>query len=145
MNPVTTDRRGRRVDPPSSEAIRAVRRESMRRRRAAAGALRELYPAVRVVRLELRFESASGWTPAGLAHALYPSAPAYFHFECPFGDCDGAFDIAASVATVVASGEHVVSGSQSCTGSRAAPNLQRQPCGLVAHHRITVCYESDPA
>lgn len=143
MSQGTVDRRGRRVDPPSSEAIRAVRRESMRRRRAAAGTLRSLYPSVRLIRLELSFETASGWTPADLTHALYPPAPAYFHFECPFGDCDGAFDIQAVVAALVDAGGHAASGSQSCTGSRAAPALQRQPCGLVAHHRVTVCYETD--
>jgi hypothetical protein len=144
MSRVTQDSRGRRVDPPSSEACRAVRRESMRRRRAAAATLRSLYPEVRSIRLELRFESASGWTPADLTHALYPSAPAYFHFECPFGDCDGAFDIETLVAAAVAAGDAAVSGHQSCAGSRAAPAQQRRPCGLVAHHRVTVQYVADP-
>ena len=52
MSVVVTDRRGRRVDPPSSEASRAVRREAMRRRRATGGPAEQTFATL--LGLELR-------------------------------------------------------------------------------------------
>jgi hypothetical protein len=132
-----------RVEAPSSQSIRAVRREQMRRRRAATRSLRGTYPSVASIRLELQFESSAGWSPAALSHVLYPPAPAFFQFECPYGDCDGDFDLTAIVGKLMADGVAQASGTLQCPGFRAAAGLQRQACGLLAHYRITPFPQGD--
>ena len=93
-----------RIVSRTTRSLLEQKREKSLRRRVAAGNIAKAYPRVELVRLQLRFLPASGSVPAAQIHALYPSAPAYFEFACPYGDCDGSFDLNAVVQPFLAKG-----------------------------------------
>jgi hypothetical protein len=121
-------------------------REQLLRRRVAAGTLGNAYPDVEQVRVELRFATSASAVPASQRHALYPSAPAYFEFPCPFGDCDGSFDLNGVASPLLKNSDSQADGTIGCSGSRICSGMTRQPCSLRADYWITAQYQasSDP-
>lgn len=115
-------------------------REQSLRRRAAAGTLGRAFPEVERIRVELRFGSSVGSAPAAQVHALYPPAPAYFEFACPFGDCDGSFDLNGVASPLLANSSPQAHGTIQCSGSRTCSGTTRQPCSLRADYWITAHY-----
>lgn len=120
-------------------------REQLLRRRAAAGTLGNVYPDVEQIRVELRFTASATAVPAAQRHALFPSAPAYFEFACPFGDCDGSFDLNGVASPLLKKSDLQADGSLQCTGSRARSGMERQPCSLRADYWITAQYQTRSA
>lgn len=121
-------------------ASRLAQRERMRRDRAAARAVGVAFPAVQQLRLELEFSGACASAPAWQAHVLHPSARAFFEFQCPYGDCDGRFDLTNAVNAALASPEHRTMGTLECTGLRARDYLSKQTCALHLRYAIHVMY-----
>ena len=76
---------------------------------------------------------------------LYPPAPAYFEFACPFGDCDGSFDLNGVASPLLKKAHPHADGSIQCSGSRTRAGLPRQPCSLRADYRITAQYQTSSA
>jgi hypothetical protein len=134
-----------RLTAPSSRQILDQRRERTRRRRIAAGALGEAFPAVEQVRVQLEFIDSSSHPPSGQIHMIYPSAPAYFEYACPYGDCDGGFDLNDAVAAMASATESLDEGETECTGSRAGVGPAKRPCELRARYRILAQYAAPPA
>src|ERR1700741_1689475 len=77
----------------TTRSLLEQKREKALRRRTAAGTIAHSFPSVAQVRLQLRFVATTGPVPAAQVHSLFPSAPAYFEFACPYSDCDGSFDL----------------------------------------------------
>jgi hypothetical protein len=119
-------------------------REQSLRRRAAAGSIGKAFPGVEQIRVELRFGASASSAPAAQRHALYPSAPAYFEFACPLGDCDGSFDLNGVAALLLKNSDSQANGTIQCSGSRAGGGITRQPCSLRADYWITVQYQARP-
>ena len=117
-------------------------REQSQRRRAAAGSIGKAYPRVEQIRVELRFGASANSAPAAQRHALYPSAPAYFEFACPLGDCDGSFDLNDVASPLLMKSGPQSHGTIQCSGTRAGGGMTRQPCGLRADYWITVQYRA---
>lgn len=115
-------------------------REQAQRRKAAAGTLGNAFADVDQVRIVLRFVASAGTVPAAQLHTLYPSAPAYFEFACPFGDCDGSFDLNGIATQLLANSDAQVKGSLRCTGSRTCGELPRKACSLRVEYWITAQY-----
>lgn len=113
------------------------RGERLRRSRAAAVALGATFPSVQQLRLEFRFEGAGTHTPAAQSHQLYPSARAFFEFPCPYGDCDGQFDLTEVVRRTVADHAHASCGTIVCSGSRPLGYSPKQPCRLYLVYSVT--------
>jgi hypothetical protein len=136
-----------RLATPSTRSGLEHRREQSRRRRAAAPLLGNLFPAVGQVSVQLRFLDWVGRSPCSQLHMVYPPAPAYFEFACPYGDCDGAFDLNEIARELMRDSMQSTDGTIVCPGTRTGAALTRQPCGLRAAYRITAHYEaaSDPA
>jgi hypothetical protein len=126
-----------RLTAPSSRSTVDQRREQSRRRRVGAGTLAVSFPDLAQLRIQLKFEDASDRPPTGQVHDLYPSAPAFFEFACPYGDCDGIFDLREAVASMFAAAAHQGSGAMACPGCRTGPAVARQPCGLRAVYTIS--------
>lgn len=124
----------------SGQSLLEQRREQSRRKRAAAGTLSNEFPTVELVRIELSFPVTTGPAPAGQAHVMYPPAPAYFEFACPYGDCDGGFDLNKVASSLMASSAPHAEGTVQCSGSRIG--MSRLPCSLHAHYRIAAEYEA---
>lgn len=128
---------------PPHAAVRQERTEQLRRDRAAAQALRSAFPAVQQLRLDMQFEGSTANIPTAQSHVLYPPAPAFFTFPCPYADCDGQFDLTAAVNAALAEPSHEAQGALECSGTRVGERASRQPCRLRLVHRIAAVYHPD--
>lgn len=122
----------------SGQSLLEQRREQSRRKRVAAGTLDDQFPAVARIRVELSFPETAGPAPSRQLHDMYPPAPAYFDFACPYGDCDGGFDLNQVAASLMKSSTPHADGTIGCSGNRIG--MARLPCGLRAHYRIAAEY-----
>jgi hypothetical protein len=120
------------------------RMERLRRDRAAAAVLRAAFPKVQELHLELTFTSTTANTPAFQSHRLHPPARAFFHFPCPYADCDGHFDLAAAVDTALADPASHSKGMLECSGLRAGERTTKQMCGLRLDYSITAILHGEP-
>jgi hypothetical protein len=130
-----------RLGPPNSTNTRQERRDQLRRNRATAQPLRAAFPAVQQVRIELRFEGPSASTPTSQSHVLYPPAPAFFEYSCPYADCDGQFDLSSAVKAVLADATRPADGVIECNGLRARDHASKQPCLLQLLYTVTATYQ----
>lgn len=130
-------RRAKRNDAPSRE-----RDEQLRSARAGAQPLRVAFPTASVVNVHLRFLPATAPLHAAQSFVLYPAAKAFFAYPCPYGDCDGIYDLAADAARALAGDTSRVTGVSECAGARSRDGLQRQLCGLRLSYTISATRES---
>ena len=126
--------------PLSAAAARQERTDRLRRDRAAALTLRTVFPAIRQLRLELKFEGTTANTPASQSHVLHPPARAFFTFPCPYADCNGQFDLTGAVDAALGDQAHETEGILECAGVRAWDYASKQPCRLQLHFRVTATY-----
>ena len=122
---------------------RLERRERWRLDRANALALREVFPAVQELRIELSFESTTTSTPTSQSHVLHPPARAFFEFRCPYSDCDGQFDLTRAVNSALADPAHQAEGVLECGGARARDRGSKQPCQLRLIYTVTAIRQRD--
>jgi hypothetical protein len=127
----------------SPAAERQERRDRLRRDRAAALALREVFPAVQQLRLELLFQGSTSTTPAPQSHTLHGPARAFFEFPCPYADCDGYFDLSAAVKAALADGTHRTTGELGCSGKRAVRVGAKELCRLRLSYIVTAICQPD--
>ena len=120
------------------------RMERLRRDRAASLVLRAAFPTVQELCLELKFTSTTANTPAFQSHRLHPPARAFFHFPCPYADCDGHFDLAAAVDNALADSASHSEGMLECSGLRAGERTTKQLCGLRLDYKVTAILHADP-
>ena len=120
-----------------SAVTRQDRSAQLRRDQEAAPKLRAMFPAVDQLRIELNFEGGGASTPVPQSRILHPPARAHFSFPCPYGDCDGRFELAAAVQTVVDDPAHRLEGVIECAGSRASESASKSPCRLRLHFTLT--------
>ena len=124
-------------------AKRQERRERFRHSRATALALREVFPAVRQLRLDLLFRSSGPTTPAMQSHTLHAAAHAFFEFRCPYADCDGQFDLGTAVRAALADPTHHATGELECSGKRAVRVGASELCQLHLSYTVTASFEAD--
>lgn len=116
---------------------RQDRAAQFHRDQLAAPKLRAAFPTVEQLRFELKFEGGGASTPVPQSHVLHPPARAYFAFRCPYADCDGRFDLAAAVDSVVGDPSHRTEGVLACGGSRASDYAAKPACQLRLHFTVT--------
>jgi hypothetical protein len=121
----------------SPAAERQQRRDRLRRDRAAALALREVFPAVQQLRLDLSFQGAGSTAPATQSHILHAAAQAFFKFPCPYADCDGYFDLGAAIEAAAADPAQPTMGTLECPGKRAVRVGAKEPCQLRLIYTVT--------
>jgi hypothetical protein len=126
-------------------ATASSRRDELRRARAAAPTLRAACPAAAAVRVDLAFHEASGPAHAPQAFSIYPPGKAHFVYECPFGDCDGMYDLGEIALGVLGTGKRRARGTLTCGGHRARNGKSDNRCGLAATYSIVVLDGSDDA
>lgn len=113
--------------------------------RARAASLREAFPHVAAIRIELRFDDRSENLPSPQLHTLYPAARAFFRFACPCAECDGDFDLAPAVHALLDDANRAAAGADlsargrlSCQGIRARDRASGRPCPLELSYRLTI-------
>ena len=128
--------------PPSPEASRLERADRLRRERAAAIPMRVAFPGIRLLRIELTFESSSVSTPTPQLHVLHPAARAFFDFRCPYADCDGGFDLTPAVSAALANQTGTTRGTLECSGDRPERHSVQRPCNLRLRYTIAATYQT---
>jgi len=116
----------------------ADRRDGLRQARAAAPTLRSVHPTAALVRVELAFQEESGLAHAPQAFSVYPPAKAHFVYACPFGDCDGVYDLNEIALDALGSGKRRTRGRLTCSGTRSRNGKQDCPCELAATYSLVV-------
>jgi hypothetical protein len=131
------------LPPKRKPAPASDRRDVLRKARAAAPTLRTACPEAAVVRVELAFDSQSQPVHAPQTFSLYPPAKAHFVFACPFGDCDGAYDLNSIAFDALQAGKRRTRGRLTCSGHRARDGKSANACELAATYSITVRLEKE--
>jgi hypothetical protein len=121
------------------------RKERLRRAADAAQTLRSACPNAALVIVQLQFLPAAAPPHAAQSFSLYPGARAFFEYACPYGDCDGIYELGAAASQALSPEHPDVSGTLECSGLRSRNGLQRQPCGLRVDYTITVRREPERA
>lgn len=121
------------------------RRTQMQTARAAAPALRERFPQIGRLCIELDFAHPGGITPSPQQHTLHPAARAFFRFPCPCAECDGDFDLTNVVMAVLKQpeprGRHatrMASGQLQCEGWHARDRATGRACTIELHYRLSM-------
>ena len=105
--------------------------------------MREAFPAVQQLRLDLLFRSPGPTTPAMQSHTLHAGARAFFEFPCPYADCDGQFDLGAAVHAALTDPAHHATGELECSGKRVVRVGGGELCGLHLSFTVTASFEAD--
>jgi hypothetical protein len=107
-------------------------------------ALRDTFPNVGAVHIDLRFVDHNGIAPSAQRHTLYPAARAFFRFACPCAECDGDFNLAPAVNSLVQENDRsrratdrAVRGQLNCEGVRARDRASSRPCTIELHYQLT--------
>jgi hypothetical protein len=127
-----------------SVSISEQRRNRLQSDRARAQALRDSFPHVGTVRIELRFDDRSENAPSPQLHTLYPSARAFFRFACPCAECDGDFDLAPAVTALLNEAgrsrrpaDRTARGQLQCQGIRSRDRASSRPCPIELSYQLT--------
>jgi len=130
--------------PPKHKPVSASdRRDVLRRARAAAPTLSMACPEASLVRVELAFPADSEPSHASQAFSVYPPAKAHFVYACPFGDCDGSYDLNPVAFGALQAGKRKTRGTLTCDGHRSRKGQSDRACGLAATYSITVRHEKE--
>jgi hypothetical protein len=113
------------------------RREQMLYERARSAAMKNAFPQIGQLRIELAFSETRSLPPSPQVHTLYPAAAAFFRFACPCADCDGDFDLTDAVMALAKSGVLASGGQLTCDGTRRDRPLGSTACALRLDYRLT--------
>jgi hypothetical protein len=120
-----------------------LERDTRRRAYLSAPSLREKFPRVEQVALELTFSDPTGiGKHSPQTHTLGPAARAYFEVACPCSAClAGGFDLSAIIADMLSRGRRKVSGKLSCHGWQDRGRVCEHRCLLELRYSATASYE----
>lgn len=116
------------------------RKDELRKGRAAAETLRVVHPNAASVSVELSFHADSQPSLAPQSFSLYPPAKAHFIYACPYGDCDGVYDLQSAALRALQAEEVSATGTLKCTGHRSRDGMTARPCDLNVVFSITAHY-----
>jgi hypothetical protein len=117
-------------------------RERLLSERQRTAALRQLFPDIAQLRIELVFSSPTGQAPAPSPqlYTLFAAAAAFFRYPCPCADCDGDFNLTEAV-TALNAGKASRRRAGSITGQLACQGTQfRNHASLQAGCAMQVSY-----
>jgi len=116
--------------------------ETWRRAYAEALSLRERFPKVEQLVLEMTFTDLTQLgTYSSQMRSFSAPAKAFFAIPCPRTLClDGGFDLDALIATMLARGEAETAGTMECQGWTNPARPDHARCGLQMHYRVEAHY-----
>jgi len=117
------------------------RRAGRQNDRLQAPAMRSRYADVAKLQIDLNFAGMSRPPPSPQSHSYYPPARAFFRFACPCSECDGEFDLSASVAALAEMKQpsaRTASGRQGCEGMHFRERATAAPCPMVLSWRLVL-------
>jgi hypothetical protein len=105
-----------------------------------AALLRQVYPQLAEVRVELEFQDGTSPTPSSQAFSYFPAARGFFRYACPRHSCSGEFDLSPYVAEVAAGGASTQRTRRvdvTCTGQRAHELNEKLACPIGVSIRVS--------
>lgn len=119
-------------------------REDRRRGYMNAASLREQFPHVEQVVLQLSFTDQSGMSTYSAQTLTYsPAANTFFDIPCPSSVCtDGGFDLRRVVSSLVSRGGSETSGKLDCMGRQSSDQNDTHRALLQLDYRVNVTYKS---
>jgi hypothetical protein len=126
--------------PPRAEATTPLR-DRLKQESLRAAPLRDQYPRVAEIRVELNFSDRVSPPPSSQTFSYFPAARGYFRYACPCHSCSGEFDISGYVADLAAK-----PGAQrrsrevniSCVGHRAPDRNESTACPIGAQVLVSI-------
>ena len=125
--------------PARSEATTS-NRERLRQDFVRAAPLRELYPQLAEVRVEIEFRDGASPAHSAQAFSYFPAARGFFRYACPCYSCSGEFDISGHVAELAgasARASRTRNVNITCSGLRAHDLNERVACPVCAQVRVS--------
>lgn len=116
-----------------SRASAAESRNAQKQELSRAASLRELYPQLSELRVELDFDDGTELPPSLQSYAYFPAARTLFRYACPCKGCDGELGLHDYVAEVVAAGTQRTRHRRitvACPGQRLQASHERTPCPI---------------
>jgi hypothetical protein len=132
-----------RIAARKSASNATPRREQLVNERLRAPRLRNYFPEIERLRIELVFSDPDGRAPAPSPqqHTLHAAASAFFRFPCPCADCDGDFDLTYMVTTLItrtAGAKRAAStgGHLACNGVRFRDHAVHRSCPMQLNFQL---------
>jgi hypothetical protein len=121
--------------------------ESWRRAYADAPSLRERFPQVEQLVLEMTFTDLQAFgTYSAQMRSFSPPAKAFFAIACPRTLClDGGFDLDSVIRSMLACGGTTGGGTLECQGWLDPARPENARCLLQMHYRLQVRYDTPTA
>lgn len=95
--------------------------------------LRELFPQLSELRIDLDFDDGTALPPSLQSYAYFPGARTLFRYACPCKGCDGELGLHDYVAEVAIAGAHRPQPKHvtiACPGQRLQASHERTPCPI---------------
>ena len=137
-----------KLSPAKSTKPKDIRQAKLQAQLAAAGPLRDRYPQLGELQVDLAFASCTADpSPSAQRFTLYPAARAYFQYRCPCADCDGVMDLGDAIRDLVASAAQSPgrsSGQLTCQGVRLRDSAFSQPCTMQVKYQLRAVPRREP-
>jgi hypothetical protein len=116
--------------------------ESWRHAYAQALSLRERFPRIEQLIVDMTFTDTRGFgTYSPRMHSFSPSAKAFFAIACPRTLCvDGGFDLDALVVKLLRNSMKSATGTLECAGHMRPGHAGQGPCMLQMSYRFEIRY-----
>ena len=128
---------------PRSASPKAEYRQRQIQRANDSATLAELFPQLKLLRLDLAYFQPDGLTRSGalIYKVNVQHAKSIFTFACPNNDCIGGdFDLSAAIAEAVRARRKTTEGEVQCQGSRVKAKLPSLPCQNILRYKLTLGY-----
>jgi hypothetical protein len=134
-------RKRRHAASENKNELKISRNEDQRRRLASSGTLRERYPNVRSLAINMRMESVSGAVLDSSERTVGLDEPLDFNVPCQGGCSGGVFLLSDAIAAALSTGQEQRDGLGICQmSSYRDPTV---PCSTKFYYRVTVDYAAE--
>jgi hypothetical protein len=120
-------------------------REQLKLDFSRAAPLREIYPQLAELRVEIDYEDGSDRPPSSVAFAYFPAARGFFRYACPCHSCNGEFDLSEEIALLAGEASRQRRSRRvqvACAGMRLQESRTREPCPICARIRLSATLNS---
>jgi hypothetical protein len=128
----------------SEKPLDTYRHEREERHRAYlnTGLLRDEFPRIEQLTLQLMFTDASGMSSySSQMRSFAPAATAFFEIPCPSTACmGGGFDLGSVIWKLSGRAGHETAGRLDCQGRDSTDERDPHYCPVQLHYRVTVAY-----
>ena len=136
MPPPPKYRKRRPNQGPNKNELKVSRNESQEKQKTKAGTLRERFPSVRKLHLDLRMETSLGVVLEHTVREVGADETLLLDVPCQGGCGNGVFLLADVIENFLQAGLQAREGMGLCQASSYAdPNL---PCGVKLYYRVAV-------